>query len=278
MSSVNQSVANYINHLRQQFERGAISENTLLAYMNDIRQFAEFVGNRPVTPDIVSEYVQYLNDGHYAESSVARKIASLRKMLIDLRNNGEYTGALPPATRSARSHREGHLAESYLSPQAIAQILHAVRGDHVMARRERAVYAALYGGALRVSELAMLRRRHYDPQQRLLTHPVTAENVTIEPDYAQALDDFLSLSPSSEADDYIFVTRSGQPIRRQTIWMRLARLTQHLFQRAYSPQALRSSRIMYWLQQGMRDEDIARYLGLWSSTIYRFRRALRYVS
>jgi site-specific recombinase XerD len=65
------------------------SGRTVLAYLTDARQFAQFLGDRPATIDAVEGWVGSLNHGSHRPQTIARKRAAIRRLLGYMSRHGD---------------------------------------------------------------------------------------------------------------------------------------------------------------------------------------------
>lgn len=145
----------FLSHLRS--ERG-LSPNTVAAYRNDLGQLASMLrkGSTEVRWDKVSERrledyaVDLVNQG-YTQTSVARKIASVRSYFQFLAEEGEI--AKSPAAR-LQARRPGRSLPDVLSERQVVDLLRtAGHGGTPEAIRDRAMLELTYAAGLRVSEV-----------------------------------------------------------------------------------------------------------------------------
>jgi integrase/recombinase XerD len=82
----------FLQYLQAEFN---YSKNTIAAYKNDLGQFVKFLHKEhpdlhewpAVTPEIVTNYVDYMKKQPYASSSVARKVAAVKSYFNYLKKN-----------------------------------------------------------------------------------------------------------------------------------------------------------------------------------------------
>jgi integrase/recombinase XerC len=148
--------------------RGA-SEATVRAYADDLQQFAVFLrplsasgegagGGVPVRwadvrPAHVRRFLAHLHSNHYARTSIARKLSSLRAIYRYLCARG-LAEADPTAGLS--SPRQRRCLPRFLYQQEVEKLLAAPDKETPLGLRDRAILETLYATGLRVSELAAL--------------------------------------------------------------------------------------------------------------------------
>jgi site-specific recombinase XerD len=140
----------------------ALSDNTVSAYVGDVRGFAEWAARAgieepsSVTRTVIRRYLAFLTTRQYARRSISRKTASLRRYFRwALR---QRLTATDPILGVHTGSGEGRLPR-VLDGREIGELLEgSVPEDEALWRRtmDDAVLELLYGSGLRVSELCDL--------------------------------------------------------------------------------------------------------------------------
>ena len=146
------TLAEYSAYLR--VEKG-LSENSVQAYLSDLRQFQEFLQQRGRSLEKtdaaeVELYLKHLADQNLAPRSRARKISALKNFFVYLVE--EDLVADNPCLYIATPKLPRRLPE-ILSEQEVAALLEAPKLDKLAGYRDRAMLEVLYASGLRVSEL-----------------------------------------------------------------------------------------------------------------------------
>jgi len=152
----------------------SLSDRTLSAYEADLRLFAEWVARSSVetpsevTRTLVRRYVAALSMRDYARSSIARKVAALRRYFAWALD--EQLATVDPTIGVQASAGRGRLPR-VLDRRELAQLLDApAPADEPEWRRRRddAVLEVLYGSGVRVSEMCGLVTDQVRLDDRLL--------------------------------------------------------------------------------------------------------------
>jgi integrase/recombinase XerC len=136
-----------------------LSPHTVRAYEADLVRFAAFRGGEgglvDAPPDVAAlrRYLGELHAANYEKSSIARMLASLRTFYDYWLRLGRL--AANPV-RSVRTPKLNKPLPEVLDEEEVRRLLEAATGDGFADLRDRAVLETLYGGGLRVSELAGL--------------------------------------------------------------------------------------------------------------------------
>lgn len=164
-SSLAVAVERFVDALRN--ERNA-SPNTTAGYARDLKQLVAFCVERTGRSPLLGDVDVYLLRGWLAQlarkctaASVARKISALRSLYKFLERRGEID-VNPTAMLESPKVRKP--LPTLVNPEAATSIVEAPDGD-TPGVRDRAMLELLYGGGLRVSELAGLSLGDIDLKQ-----------------------------------------------------------------------------------------------------------------
>ncbi len=149
----------FLAYLRE--ERRA-SPHTLSSYSHDILVFLDHLqghGGLKRFPQAVDRlalrgYLSSLTTAGYAPTSIARRLAAVRSFFRHLVRTGLLRANPAVGIRTPRRPRS---LPKFLSEDEVSSLLSASSGDGFADVRDRAILETLYGGGLRVSELAGLR-------------------------------------------------------------------------------------------------------------------------
>jgi integrase/recombinase XerC len=149
-------VREFLRHLSG--ERN-LSPHTVRAYQGDLLRFAAFRGgelelvDRPPDVSALRRFLAELQAGGYQRTSIARLLACLRTFYDYFLRSGRVAQNPVRAVRTPRLEKK---LPDVLDEAEMKRLLEAVSGDGFSDLRDRAILETLYGGGLRVSELAGL--------------------------------------------------------------------------------------------------------------------------
>lgn len=148
------------------------SENTLLAYSNDLQQFIEFLEQyfaREIRSDAgildeidllaVRGFVNHLHRQGLDKSSIGRKLASLRSFLRFLCRQNYISRNVAAEVKTPRVPRK---LPSILEVDEVGDLLDLDFPDTPEGLRDRACLELLYASGLRVGELSSLKMTDFD--------------------------------------------------------------------------------------------------------------------
>lgn len=142
-------------------ERNA-SELTVKSYREDLTALADYLteahGDRCPRPEEISVlelrgYVAALHEAQYAETTIARRLASLRSFFRFGQREGWVK--MNPA-KPLRNPRKPRKLPHFLSTEDLGRLFNAPPSSNPMGLRDRAILETMYSAGLRISELVGL--------------------------------------------------------------------------------------------------------------------------
>lgn len=253
-----------------QGERGA-SAHTVAAYDRDLRQIADFLGAIGIVQwsdlDVVTSAKLRAGLGArgLAPTSIQRKIAALRSFLnfrsTHLRMAQENLPSLESAKLAKRLPKaltEGEMSALLESPDL----------SKSSGLRDRAMLELLYGGGLRVTELAELKMEHYMPEESLLRIFGKGGKTRIIPipaashDWLRKYIDEARPAFSARATSAIFLNRLGGPLSRSGIFRIIrAHAAAAGVQKVIGPHTLRHTYAVHLVRAGADLRSVQELLG-----------------
>ena len=258
-------------------EKGA-SKNTLAAYGNDLRQLALYVNDKlqaqdlgKVNRSVIQDFILYLKERGYTESSVARKVAAVRSFFAYLLAEGAMS--VSPVD-GLISPRVGKVLPKAISPNEVDELLEQpARSATPEAFRDRAMLELLYATGVRVTELMSLDISSVNLNPTAPSIRVTGkgskERTVIygrDSNALEALQTYLDEGRPhlvrNKEQQALFVNRRGDRLTRQGFWLilksyaRAANLSCDI-----TPHTLRHSFATHMLRGGMPLRHVQEMLG-----------------
>lgn len=272
---LDEAIDSFLFHLK--VERG-LSSNTLDAYSRDLRQFAQFCGERrapadskdsaqapaPVEVDSiealeVSAFLSQLLDQGNKTRTVARKLSSVRGLFRHLRRSQVLESN--PASK-VDAPRFGRRVPRVLTLDEVERLLAAPDRLSPEGVRDHAMLHTLYATGLRVTELCELIQREVDLRAGYLRVVGKGNKQRIVPlgELAiEALDEYIAHTRAKllanhggpGSTPYLFVTRRGSCMTRQAFWKNLKRYALKAdIDTPINPHKLRHSFATHLLERG----------------------------
>jgi len=254
------------------------SENTLVAYRNDLGQFVEHLEARvpppanwgEVSKDVIVVFLNRLRERGYASSTIARKIAAIKSFFHFLLSEG-LIGENP--TMSLDSPKVKKRLPRTLAGEDVERLLAVpTRDTGPKAQRDTALLELLYATGMRVTELVMLavddvnlvagivRVRHGKGNKERII-PIHERAVAALKEYIER--GRPSLARPEVDTRVLFLNHRGQHLTRQGMWLIIKEYAQAAgIQVAVTPHMLRHSFATHMLEsQKATLADVQHFLG-----------------
>ena len=264
------AITHFLEYL--QGEKG-FSSNTIAAYRNDLNQLTSFIQARNSAPapsfpsfwnlasrELIQEYIANLHARRYAETTIARKIASVKSFFHfahseKLIQTNPTEGLSSPGVRRAlpKTVSAFEVGELLEQPQ---------KRDTPEARRDQAMLSLLYATGMRVTELVKLNVEdvildlNY-PYVRCMGRGARPRLIPLPPDCIAPLQEYLTNARDrlvrTANELALFLNRRGERLTRQGFWLLLkgyakaanlrAEITPHMLRHTFAAHMLRSGRL-----------------------------------
>jgi integrase/recombinase XerD len=205
-----------------------LSENTVLAYGRDMRDFLTYckAGGisrlQQIKPEVIQKYLQILTRQQKSEGSVKRALVAVRMFLRFARLTGliadDFTGVL-------ESPKLWQRLPNVCSKKQVVDLLEAPSADEPFYLRDKAALELLYATGIRASELAELRisdlnldvgyLRCFGKGNKERVVPVGKVAINAVLKYIEDLRPKLAKPFSGSA---LLLSRTGRPMSRIEIW------------------------------------------------------------
>lgn len=190
------------------------SESTVTKYIHDIKAFADYMGERPITKeDAISYKQQLINDG-YAARSINSVIASLNSYFL-------FAGLLDFKLRAIKIQRQIFCSEDKeLSRAEYERLLKAAKqkGNE----RLDLLIQTICSTGIRVSELQFITAEAVVKGEAVVSLKGKTRSVFIVKDLQKKLLRYISSHGIEEGP--VFRTRTGKPLSRTNIWKEMKSL------------------------------------------------------
>ncbi|MEQ9412158.1 MAG: site-specific tyrosine recombinase XerD [Fuerstiella sp.] len=213
-----------------------MSANTVNAYRRDMEKFCAW--NKANTRQTVHQidiatltaYLDHLQNSGLAATSIARNLAAIRMFFRYLMLESVLAESSVDLISSPKLWQR---LPKVLSPDMVDELLNAPRGaTDRYARRDRALLAVMYATGCRVSEVTGLKLSDLNMADRYAR--VTGKGnkqrmVSLTPLAVDAITNYLNLERADMVANaavdagWLFVTRSGRQMNRETVWELLQR-------------------------------------------------------
>jgi integrase/recombinase XerD len=262
--SLETGVEEYLVALR--VERG-LSPNTIAAYTRDLSQYLRFLEGREPDDDAVSGFVSDLRRSDLADSTVARKIASVRGLHRFLVTEGFRVRDPTALVDSPR--RPDPFPKALTIDEAIA-LVEAPGAGSAAARRDSALLEFLYGTGARVSETVGIDLSDLDLEDKVARVTGKGSKQRLVPLGTKAVEaigawlpDRLSMISRKSAGDPVFINLRGRRLSRQAVFdiVKKHAAAADIEPRRVSPHVLRHSAATHMVEGGADLRTVQEMLG-----------------
>ena len=268
MNNLQKQIEDYLQFCN--IERG-LSNNTIVAYRQDLLKFLIFLKSRNITswPTEAIDIEAFLAQQHQenkAASSISRMISSLRKFYQWLaRKNIQKLNPMIEIDAPQKEFRQPVV----LVKSEVALLLNQPNLKNSLGLRDRALLETLYATGMKVSEAINLKFSdiHADLQLLKISSDETKERLI--PISINALkwlkeyqDKAYELLLKAGMEDYVFLNNRGKPLTRQAVWQIIKRYAvKAQLDKEITPHTLRQSFAMQMLENGADFRVVQEILG-----------------
>ena len=204
-----------------------LATNTAQAYDRDLQRFEKWRKGRAfssLSVSDLSDYMGTLGDQGLAPATIARSIVSMRMFFKYLQLEGVL---LENRAELLGSQKLWQRIPDVVSPAAVDRFLNAPKKRDTLFLRDRALLETLYASGCRVSEVATLKLSELHLEEGYAKVKGKGSKQRMTPLGEQAVDALTQyleqlrpklLKQETDFDHYVFVSRTGKPLRREAIW------------------------------------------------------------
>jgi len=273
---MNSTIEGFLNFLS--VEKG-FSQNTIVAYRNDLTQFTAFVEGRlaerglptddwkAVDRDMLLSFLLTLVEREYAQSTIARKIAAMKSFFDFLVLEGIVES--DPAENLGSTRLAKPLPKTISISQVEKLLSLPTKHSTPESKRDKSMLELLYATGMRVSELISLNVNHLNLDDGFVRCFGKGSKERIIPIHEQAIKDLMfyihEFRPliAAEQEEALFVNRHGKRLTRQGFWFILKNYAQEMgIENLITPHTLRHSIATHLLHSGkMNLRELQEFLG-----------------
>ena len=251
------------------FNKG-ISASSQKSYLSDLRLFNNFIEDKKinylkVNKDIISSYLKYLRKKEYADSSISRKISTLKQFFAFLLKKEIIK--INPSKHIKYSKKEQKIPVM-LSIEEVDKIINIENENTPIHIRNTAIIELLYSCGLRVSELVNLTEQNISYEKNLIKICGKGSKERVVPFGKKALKKLNLYTENArpkfnkQLSSVFFLNKNGNKISRQQIWNIIKKKMYECgINKNISPHTLRHSFATHLLNNGASIHIIQKLLG-----------------
>jgi integrase/recombinase XerD len=250
-------------------QKESYSQNTVVAYRNDLTQMAAFITAEQAKGIITSydgllkSYLLKLREKRYAVATTARKVASAKSFFKFMVDSGRMR---ENPTQNLPSPQVSKHALRFLSPSEYQKLLaEPAKLSSPEAKRDAVMLELLYATGVRISELVSLNVKNID-LERNCVHIDSKRQVPFDQRLSLILGNFLRSDRLDllydEREEALFLNRRGKRLTRQGFWQIIKGYASKAgLGGKVTPQTLRHSFARRKLQNGIELRQLQQLLG-----------------
>lgn len=261
----------FLSYLR--VEKG-LSQNTLLAYQNDLEKLSRFARDRDkdllsLERDDVKDFIKHLHESGLEAKSIGRTLVTVRNLykflLLDgfLKRDPSINIETPKSWQSL---------PKFLIREEVESLLESPDTSTENGLRDKAMLEVLYATGVRVSELVALKIDDVNLDLGLLTTLGKGSKERSIPVGTSAIAWIKKYLPirhkilGNRTSPYLFISAKGQAITRQGFWKiivdygekaKIGHITPHLLRHSFATHLLENGADLRSVQMMLGHSDIS---------------------
>lgn len=244
--------------------------NTIDSYIRDIEDFKAFIGQRRVTfksvdKEIVRDYLKNLDALKYKNTTIGRKMSSLRNF-YDFLVVREYVKNNP--FKLIGNPKKDKKLPNFLQYEEFEKLLSGFKDDNILDIRDKLIIELLFDTGMRVSELINIKLKDIDfkKQSILVMGKGSKERICYYGDYGR--EDFIKYLEIARPKllknekNYLFLSIKGTKLTRQAIESIIEKCVKKVgLNHHISPHVLRHTFATSMLDSGADIRSVSELLG-----------------
>jgi len=265
-------ISEFLQHI--QAGRNA-SQNTILAYRNDLGQFSQYLAAtlpedanwESITDETLTRFISGLSAQNYSNATTARKVAALKSLFHWMTKQGML--AQDPSV-NLKSPKVEKQSPRVLSQEEVERLFNAT-GNTSPARalRDRALLEIIYSTGMRVTEAINLKLTDVDMEHtevKCAGRGTRNRRAPLTESAVAALQNYLNQSRPANAtnqpNEFLFLNPAGSNLTRQAVWLMTRQYARYAgIEGEITPHTLRHSRASHMLQGGEDVRKVQSWLG-----------------
>lgn len=259
----------YINLFIKYLENKSLSKNSISSYLTDVKIFSLYLDNEygitPIhaTKAMILTYLVNLQKNGKTGATIARNITSIKTFFNFLIHNRLI--AINPVS-TIHSPKQIKKTPEILTISQIEELLDLPDIKSFKGCRDRAILELLYSSGIKVSELINIKIDNVNFKASFILITGKKERIVpignIAEKRIQTYFNTYKDKIHKNANRFLFLNNSGNPITRQGIWKILKHYEKNLsFSKEISPQILRNSFAVHLLENGADLKTVQELLG-----------------
>lgn len=256
-------INDFIEYLK---EEKNYTNNTIISYKNDLIEFYNFykINIINLTYNDIKDYLMYLYNKKYANSTVSRKISSIKSFYNYLKLKKIIKKS--PMINIQYPKKELKLPK-YLHYNEIEQLFSSFNTDSEYDERDKLIFELLYASGIRVSELVNIKLQDIKEDEILIYGKGRKERIIYYTDIVkEALDKYLNNGRvkllKNNKSEYLLINNKSKPLTDRGVrYIIDSHIKKTSIKTKISPHSLRHSFATHMLNEGADLKVVQELLG-----------------
>lgn len=245
--------------------------NTVNSYISDISFFLSYISsmNKKVTDvdkNIVRNYLKILSDLKYNNSTIARKLSSLRSYFTYLLANKKIKNNIFNLINNPKKEKK---LPNFLTYQEFEDLIFSIDNNDIYAKRNKLILELLLASGLRVSELVNIKLEDIDINNKSIRvvgkgskERIVYFNLHTETSLKDYLDNSRSKLLKNKKSNYLFINNKSTKLTREGVFEIINKIaTKANIKHHLSPHVLRHTFATFLLNEGADIRSVQTLLG-----------------
>ena len=245
--------------------------NTVNSYISDISFFLSYISsmNKKVTDvdkNIVRNYLKILSDLKYKNSTIARKLSSLRSYFAYLLANKKIKNNIFNLINNPKKEKK---LPNFLTYQEFEDLIFSIDNNDIYAKRNKLILELLLASGLRVSELVNIKLEDIDINNKSIRvvgkgskERIVYFNLHTETSLKDYLDNSRSKLLKNKKSNYLFINNKSTKLTREGVFEIINKIaTKANIKHHLSPHVLRHTFATFLLNEGADIRSVQTLLG-----------------
>lgn len=245
--------------------------NTVNSYISDISFFLSYISsmNKKVTDvdkNIVRNYLKILSDLKYNNSTIARKLSSLRSYFTYLLANKKIKNNIFNLINNPKKEKK---LPNFLTYQEFEDLIFSIDNNDIYAKRNKLILELLLASGLRVSELVNIKLEDIDINNKSIRvvgkgskERIVYFNLHTETSLKDYLDNSRSKLLKNRKSSYLFINNKSTKLTREGVFEIINKIaTKANIKHHLSPHVLRHTFATFLLNEGADIRSVQTLLG-----------------
>lgn len=260
-----QYINDFLNYLQ---EVKHSSDNTLMAYRNDLKKLQSYLEKQEITSVAkisatnLNSYVLLLEKEGLSPASVSRNIAAIKAFIWYLIRHGIITGDPSECIKPPKVQKK---SPSLIDASMVDKLIGQTDLSTNKGIRDRAILELLYATGIKVTELISMRVSDINLNGRYITCGERRErNIPFGQSAKSALQVYLNIRAlhfDKNKSEILFLNSSGEQLSRQGLWKILKAYAKSLGLSGINPNTIRHSFAAHLIDNGADLGSVQEFLG-----------------